>query len=129
MKKSPFEPDSQRREASASHGDSDRSFSSRFSKKLAISTARFGLDLTRGGGQRGLGACLLIFAAKWNFSKKHIYFIGLQEEFHHDCVLFVQHLPENGCAKAFRRRSVVACAELFGDVDRATEGGIPRSSR
>jgi hypothetical protein len=98
-------------------------------QKLAMSTARFGLDSARGRGQRGLGACLLIFSAKWNFSKKHIYIIGLQGQFHHDCVLFVQHLPENGWNRAFRRRSVVACAELFRDVDRATEGGIPRSSR
>jgi hypothetical protein len=66
---------------------------------------------------------------KWNFFKKSIHINSLSPAFHHDCVLFVQHIPENGSNWAFVRRSVVACAELFMDVDRATEGGIPRSSR
>src|ERR1051325_5453186 len=66
---------------------------------------------------------------KCNFSKIAISISGLSGVFHHDCVLFVQHISENGSNRAFVRRSVVACAELFMDVDRATEGGIPRSSR
>jgi len=66
---------------------------------------------------------------KWNFWKNVSKFNTLLALFHHDCVLFVQHISENGSNRAFMRRSVVACAELFMDVDRATEGGIPRSSR
>ena len=66
---------------------------------------------------------------KGNFQKRTSNIKRLREEFHHDCVLFVQHISENGSNGAFVRRSVVACAELFMDVDRATEGGIPRSSR
>jgi hypothetical protein len=66
---------------------------------------------------------------KWNFFKITISINNLWVMFHHDCVLFVQHISENGLNRAFVRRSVVACAELFMDVDRATEGGIPRSSR
>jgi len=66
---------------------------------------------------------------KWNFLKIAIDISVLLAVFHHDCVLFVQHIFENGSNRAFVRRSVVACAEVFMDVDRATEGGIPRSSR
>ncbi|HYW62613.1 MAG TPA: hypothetical protein VE865_05380 [Bradyrhizobium sp.] len=65
----------------------------------------------------------------WNFFKILFDSNGLSSLFHHDCVLFVQHISENGSNGALVRRSVVACAELFMDVDRATEGGIPRSSR
>jgi hypothetical protein len=66
---------------------------------------------------------------EWNFFQLPNVINMLQGMFHHDCVLFVQHISENGLNRAFVRRSVVACAELFMDVDRATEGGIPRSSR
>ena len=43
----------------------------------------------------------------------------------HDCVLFVQHPSKNGLTGAIPRRSFVACAELFGNCDLATEGGHP----
>jgi hypothetical protein len=66
---------------------------------------------------------------KWNFLKIASDINSLSIVFHHDCVLFVQHISENGSNRAFVRRSVVVCAEMFRDVARATEGGIPRSSR
>jgi hypothetical protein len=48
---------------------------------------------------------------------------------HHGRVLFVQHPPENALAQGVPRGSVVACARSFGNCVRATEGGIPKSSR
>ena len=53
----------------------------------------------------------------------------LERNFNHEPVLFVQHPLEKGRTKAGRSGSLVACAELLGNCDRATEGGIPRSSR
>lgn len=47
----------------------------------------------------------------------------------HICVLFVQHPSENTLHRPVSERSVVVCARTFGNCDRATEGGIPRSSR
>jgi hypothetical protein len=82
-----------------------------------------------GGGNNGADCSRRNLSLQWNFQKNGSNISCLHEEFHHDCVLFVQHLSENGSNGAFVRRSVVACAELFMDVDRATEGGIPRSSR
>jgi hypothetical protein len=97
--------------------------------KLTVLAARFGPDSTRGGDTWAPDAQALIFETRWNFSGNPRKFKWLRHGFHHGCVLFVQHLFENGSNRAFPRRSVVACAELFMDVDRATEGGIPRSSR
>ena len=51
------------------------------------------------------------------------------ESLHHGRVLFVQHPPENALAQGFRRGSVIACEGSFGNCVRATEGGIPKSSR
>jgi hypothetical protein len=48
---------------------------------------------------------------------------------HHACVLFVQHPPKNALAQGFPRGSFIACAGSFGNCVRATEGGIPKSSR
>jgi hypothetical protein len=70
-----------------------------------------------------------ILLVKWNFSKKSFKNNGLQRKFDHICVLFVQHPLEKGLSHAFRGGSFVACAEVLGNCDLATEGGIPRSSR
>ena len=70
-----------------------------------------------------------ICGVNWNFSKIPNRNNDLQRNFDHDCVLFVQHPLENGLSRAFRSGSFVACAEVLGNCDRATEGGIPRSSR
>ena len=53
----------------------------------------------------------------------------LEENFDHDHVLFVQHPLEKGPSRGVRGGSFVACAEVLGNCDLATEGGIPRSSR
>jgi hypothetical protein len=53
----------------------------------------------------------------------------LQRNFDHNCVLFVQHPPEKGRSRAVQSGSFIACAEVLGNCERATEGGIPRSSR
>ena len=53
----------------------------------------------------------------------------LQRNFNHDCVLFVQHPLEKARSQAVPSGSFVACAEVLGNCDVATEGGIPRSSR
>ena len=54
---------------------------------------------------------------------------SLRECRDHSRVLFVQHPAKNGQTRTILRRSFVACAGLFGNSERATEGGIPRSSR
>jgi hypothetical protein len=54
---------------------------------------------------------------------------ALQKNFNHKRVLFVQHPLEKGRSGAGPSGSFVACAEVLGNCDRATEGGIPRSSR
>jgi hypothetical protein len=54
---------------------------------------------------------------------------GLGLTLGHGCVLFVQHSSKNALHQAFPSSSFVACAFLFSDCERATEGGIPRSSR
>jgi len=66
---------------------------------------------------------------KWNFQKNHMENNTLQKRSDHICVLFVQHPSEKGLSHAFRSGSFVACAEVLGNCDLATEGGIPRSSR
>ena len=66
---------------------------------------------------------------KWNFSKKTNKNNDLRRKSDHICVLFVQHPSEKGASHAFRSGSFVACAEVLGNCDLATEGGIPRSSR
>jgi len=48
---------------------------------------------------------------------------------HHARVLFVQHPPKNALAPGVPCGSFVACAGSFGNCGRATEGGIPKSSR
>jgi hypothetical protein len=54
---------------------------------------------------------------------------GLGRKFRGGCVLFVQHLPTNARSRPFQSGSFVACAFAFSNCERATEGGIPRSSR
>jgi hypothetical protein len=39
----------------------------------------------------------------------------------------VQHLSKNGCSPRLPSSSFVACIEVIGNCDVATEGGIPRS--
>src|SRR3954468_9214862 len=94
-----------------------------------ISAARFGSEPALAVGGASPQCSALDLSSKWNFLKTFNDIKHLRNLFHHDCVLFVQHIFENGSNGAFVRRSVVACAELFMDVARATEGGIPRSSR
>ena len=43
-------------------------------------------------------------------------------------VVFVQHPSENALHHALRSGSFVACAFPIGNCERATEGGIPKSS-
>jgi hypothetical protein len=52
-----------------------------------------------------------------------------RKRLHHARVLFVQHPPKNALAQGFPRGSFIACAGSFGNCVRATEGGIPKSSR
>ena len=66
---------------------------------------------------------------KWNLSKTSLQNKDLQRKVDHGCVLFVQHPSKNGLAHTVPSGSFVACAEVFGNCDLATEGGIPRSSR
>jgi hypothetical protein len=47
----------------------------------------------------------------------------------HCCVIFVQHPSENTLHRPDSERSLVVCAMAIDHGDRATEGGIPRSSR
>jgi len=54
---------------------------------------------------------------------------GLRGSLDHKRVLFVQHPLEKGRSRVAGSGSFVACAEVLGNCDRATEGGIPRSSR
>ena len=54
---------------------------------------------------------------------------ALRENFDHKHVLFVQHPLEKGRSGPARSGSFIACAEVLGNCDHATEGGIPRSSR
>ena len=53
----------------------------------------------------------------------------LQRNLDHGYVLFVQHPLEKGRSGVVRSGSFIACAGVLGNCDRATEGGIPRSSR
>lgn len=66
---------------------------------------------------------------KWNYSKIPNRNNGLRGKSDHDCVLFVQHPLEKGRSRTVQSGSFVACAEVLGNCERATEGGIPRSSR
>ena len=54
---------------------------------------------------------------------------ALRKNFDHKHVLFVQHPSEKGWSRPVPSGSFVACAEVLGNCDHATEGGIPRSSR
>src|SRR6185312_6502632 len=49
---------------------------------------------------------------------------SLRECRDHSRVLFVQHPAKNGQTRTILRRSFVACAGLYGNSERATEGGI-----
>ena len=66
---------------------------------------------------------------KWNRLRNIKLNNSLQRPRDHSCVLFVQHTAKNGRTRTILRRSFVACAGLFSNSERATEGGIPRSSR
>ena len=68
-------------------------------------------------------------AADRNQSKKPFKNNGLKGNFNHTYVLFVQHPPKNARNGAIPSGSFVACADVFGNCDVATEGGIPRSYR
>ena len=81
------------------------------------------------GGTRLCPACGNNSGVKWNFLKKINLNSVLWRKLDHICVLFVQHPSEKGLSQAFRSGSFVACAEVLGNCDLATEGGIPRSSR
>ena len=91
--------------------------------------ARFDAARRREGQNRLEAVRGKIFGVKWNFSKNIIKNNILHGKFNHICVLFVQHPSEKGLSHAFRSGSFVACAEVLGNCDHATEGGIPRSSR
>jgi hypothetical protein len=67
--------------------------------------------------------------AKWNYSRKSSKNSILPGNSDHGCVLFVQHRSEKARSRAVRSGSFIACAEVLGNCDVATEGGIPRSSR
>lgn len=69
------------------------------------------------------------FGGGWNLSKNINNNNVLRARRDHICVLFVQHPSENTLHRPVSERSVVVCAKTFGNCDRATEGGIPRSSR
>lgn len=66
---------------------------------------------------------------QWNRKKKTFENKMLKRWLDHNRVLFVQHPSENKLHRPVSERSVVVCARSFGNCDRATEGGIPRSSR
>jgi hypothetical protein len=68
-------------------------------------------------------------SVKWNYSKMPSETNRLQKNFNHKRVLFVQHHLEKGQSPAVSSGSFIACAEVLGNCDGATEGGIPRSSR
>src|SRR4029453_3919669 len=65
----------------------------------------------------------------WNYSKIVNRNKVLQKNFNHNRVLFVQHPLEKGRSQTAQSGSFIACAEVLGNCDHATEGGIPRSSR
>ena len=54
---------------------------------------------------------------------------GLRLDLDQGRVLFVQHPSKNALHQAYPSGSFVACAFPFSNCERATEGGIPRSSR
>src|SRR5438132_1524443 len=67
--------------------------------------------------------------AKWNFSKIPMQNNNLRRKFDRGRVLFVQHPSEKASSQVVGSGSFIACAEVLGNCDVATEGGIPRSSR
>ena len=73
--------------------------------------------------------CRAISASKSSLSKTLYRNNSLRRNFDHDCVLFVQHPSKNALHHALRSGSFVACAFPIGNCERATEGGIPKSSR
>ncbi len=94
---------------------------------LAFDSVREG----RAGGHRAAccGARTDSCGVNWNYSKIPNRNSILQRNFNHERVLFVQHPLEKGRTEVARSGSFVACAEVLGNCDQATEGGIPRSSR
>jgi hypothetical protein len=95
----------------------------------AASDARFdGMSLLK--DENPAGCCSWQqFARQLELFKNGIQNNILEKKLDHICVLFVQHPLEKGLSHAFRSGSFVACAEVLGNCDLATEGGIPRSSR
>jgi hypothetical protein len=91
---------------------------------------RFG---ARGACRRASAACCGArtddCGVSWKYSKICNRNSALQRNFNHKRVLFVQHPLEKGPTEVARSGSLVACAEVLGNCDQATEGGIPRSSR
>ena len=76
-----------------------------------------------------LRVCRAISSSKLSLSKTIHRNNGLRRSFDHGCVLFVQHPSKNALHHAVRSGSFVACAFPIGNCERATEGGIPKSSR
>jgi hypothetical protein len=94
-----------------------------------FSAARFDAVRALDGESRLTGVRGSYSRAKWNYSKITINNSMLRGKFDHGCVLFVQHPLEKGRSQRVGSGSFVACAEVLGNCDDATEGGIPRSSR
>ena len=80
-------------------------------------------------GKRLLRCPRRLCRSKWNKPKIASNNSLLQQNFNHKRVLFVQHPLEKGRSQGVESGSFIACAEVLGNCDDATEGGIPRSSR
>jgi hypothetical protein len=91
--------------------------------------ARFSAQMRPRGENRRAGDRGNNSRVKWSYLKILIGNSDLQRKFDHGRVLFVQHPSEKAPSQAVRSGSFVACAEVLGNCDGATEGGIPRSSR
>ena len=98
---------------------------------MRIRRSRLRFDLTRFRGVKTAccGARHVHSSVKWGYSKISNINRCLERNFDHDRVLFVQHPLEKAWSRGVQSGSFVACAEVLGNCDRATEGGIPRSSR
>jgi hypothetical protein len=102
--------------------------------KLPAADSATSLSIRCGSGALANTSCLLRCPhdncrVNWNYSKIPNRNNVLQRNFNHIRVLFVQHPSEKGRSRVVRSGSFIACAEVLGNCDRATEGGIPRSSR
>lgn len=97
--------------------------------RFGVRSARFGPMRPSNGESRPTGARASHSRAKWSYSKITNNNSMLRGKLDHGCVLFVQHSPEKASSQAVGSGSFVACAEVLGNCDDATEGGIPRSSR